>query len=145
LLERIASIDTQDDYINHDNLMKTIVALSKNLDRNGKILYTLMFIAAVENRDDVTRLVKTLTNNFKDYDNQNYVQTMTPFEMATKDLKILNNAFDFSLKNRNVALLKYILEGAEKLYLNASICDEQILNLMDDLHNKTNKEILRYL
>lgn len=72
-----------------------------------------MYIAAVERNPDITSIVRQGTANFSDYDYPQ-LKDEDPFTILTKDLKILDKAFEFALEIRNVALITYILEGAEK-------------------------------
>lgn len=103
-----------------------------------------MFIAAVENDEDLVKLIREKTENFEGYDHH-HLRDEIPFFILTKDLNVLDRAFQYALEIRNIALITYILEGAEKCFINASIRDDQILMLLEDIEDETNQEILRQL
>ena len=74
-----------------------------------------------------------------------YLNKEDPFLIVTTDLSILDSAFQYALETRNIAFIKYILEGAEKCFINASIHDGQILMLLESIKDETNQQILRLL
>ena len=103
-----------------------------------------MFIAAVEDDADLTKVIRERTKDFKGYE-YDLLKKEDPFFILTRDLNILDRAFQYALETRNITLIRYILEGAEKCFINASIHDNQILMLLENIKDETNQEILRLL
>ena len=127
-----------------ENMKLLIDSLSKNLHLNKSILYVLMFIAGSETNPEVSHFAKLRTFNFEGYEHPEQIGD-NPNELITKDLSILDRAFKYALREKSFFLLDYILSQAEKNYINVSIWDEQILDLLDDLSDPLNQKILKML
>ena len=96
-----------------------------------------MYIAGIENNKEIENFILSCTNNFALYPEFN-ISNRSAFDMVTadKNLTVLNKSVRYAIETRNETLLQYILNGADKLFLNASIRDEQILNILDDLNDE---------
>ena len=68
-----------------------------------------------------------------------------PFDIFTRNTNILDKALNYAINEVNIGLIMYILEGAEERFLNASIQDEQILCLLEDINEESHQQIIRYL
>lgn len=52
---------------------------------------------------------------------------------------------NYSLKLRSLSLIEYILKGAEDLFINASITEEQLLPLLINQNDETCQKILKFI
>ena len=132
------------DFKRIENMKKLIESLSTSLRADKSILYVLMFIAGWEQDPEISHFAKLKTFNFEGYEHPEDIGD-DPFELITKDLSILDRAFKYALREKSLFLINYILTAAEMNYINTSICDEQIIELLDDLNDPTNQKILKLL
>lgn len=145
-IERMGTFESQDDFSDHEKLKRNIITIANSIDYDDKIKFVLVYIAGIECDEEITNQVIASTNNFKSWPEFDLKQ-YSAFNLVTQDkeLMILNKSFTYALDTRNTAMVEYILNGAEKLFINASINDDQILDLLEDLDDKTNQKILRML
>ena len=68
-----------------------------------------------------------------------------PYDIVINDLRILNETMNYSLKLRSVSLIEYILKGAEDLFINASITEEQLLPLLINQNDEICQKILKFI
>jgi hypothetical protein len=137
-------IPSIEDFDGQENIKHLIINLSEGLNNDKRIIYFLIFIAAMEDNDFITSLVKEQTGNYEGYEYPEQIAD-NPFEMLEKDQNILDNAFKYALQKSNISMISYILDGADKSFLNCTIRDENILQFLYDLTDNTNVEILRLL
>ena len=67
------------------------------------------------------------------------------YEIIINDLRILNEAFAYSLKLKSLALIEYILNSWEKLYISPSINEKQISPLLIEHTDENVQQILRFI
>jgi hypothetical protein len=137
-------IPSIEDFDGHESIKRMIISLSDGLNNDKRIIYFLIFIAAMEDNDFITSLVKEKTGNYEGYEHSEQLAD-NPFEMLEKDQNILDYAFKYALQKSNISMILYILDGADKSFLNCTIRDENILQFLYDLTDNTNVEILRLL
>ena len=83
----------------------------------------LIFISATEPEKEIIEYIRECTNNFKwFYYPRGFKED--PYEVVISDLRILNEAFVYSLKLRSLSLIEYILNSCEKLYINPSVTEK---------------------
>ena len=128
-----------------DQALKEIIEfLWCNVKEDRSILYLLIFVCAIEQDDIVTKFIKEKTDNFEGYDFPEVSQD-DPTEIVIKDPIILNKTFSYGLSLRSLKLLNYIFDGAQILYLNPWITEDQILNLIYHQEDQNIQNILRLL
>lgn len=126
------------------SLYELIEYLCMNLDQETGILCLLMFIAAIENDDYITTFIRQRTDNFSGYYYPRGIREH-PYDIVTNDLRILNATFNYSLKLRSMNLLEYVLKGAEDLFINASVSEDQLLPLLINQYDEVNQQILKFI
>ena len=137
-IERMGTFDSQGDFNELEKLKRTIHSMAHQFEYDERIKYILVYIAGIEDNKDIENLILSCTNDFAAYPEFN-ISTRSAFDMVTadKDLTVLNKSVKYAIETRNLALLRYVLNGADNLFLNASIKDEQILDILDDLNDET--------
>jgi hypothetical protein len=115
---------------------KNIGEIVKNLclstRQDKSILYFLIYVAGVECDDELTIMIKNATDNYEGYEHPELINH-DPFDIITEDLSILDRSFKHALEIKSLVLIEYILNGADKLYLNAVINDDDVLKLIENL------------
>jgi hypothetical protein len=115
---------------------KNIGEIVKNLclstRQDKSILYFLIYVAGVECDDELTIMIKNATDNYEGYEHPELINH-DPFDIITEDLSILDKSFKHALEIKSLVLIEYILNGADKLYLNAVINDDDVLKLIENL------------
>lgn len=138
-------IDSKDDYSDVKRITRLVDTLAGRMPDDKDILSLLMYIAGIENNPDIAQAIRAATDNFAGYGAPEKQVDDDLFAMITEDPHIIDNAFDHALKNRSLSVLEYILEGADKVFINATINDDQILSLIEGLDEVNNQRILKYL
>lgn len=110
--------------------------LCSSIDGDKNILYFLIFVAGIEGEDDLTDKIKHATGNFKGYEGQPENVNYDPYHLITTDDKVLDRAFEHALNTKSLPLIKYILNGADKCFINATINDQQVLEIIESLNNR---------
>lgn len=104
----------------------------------------LIFISAIEPEKDITEYIREWTNNFKwFYYPRGFKED--PYEVVINDLRILNEAFIYSLRLRSLALIEYILNSCQNLYINPSVTEKHISPLLVDHEDENVQKILRFI
>lgn len=120
------------------DLNDTLDYLALNIADNKDVLFLLIFVAAIEGNEELTKTIKEKTNNFEGYDRtpeeENKLQNLV--DLITEDPDILNRAFAHALKIKSITLMEYIIEGAENYFINPCVDDNQILKLVEDYKNE---------
>lgn len=130
--------------ITNHSLGDLIEYLCEKYTEEAGVIYLLIFISAIEVEGDITRYIRQYTNNFEWY---YYPKGFNedPYDLIINDLRILNEAFSYSIKLRSLALIEYIMNSWEKLYINPSISEVQIIPLLLDHNDENVQNILRYI
>ena len=126
------------------NLYELIEYLWNNVDENKVIVWLLLYIAAIEDDKLITSFTKQRTNNFAWYYYPNGIK-QHPSDIVINDLRILNETLNYSLKLRSLSLIEYILKGAEELYINGSVTEEQLLPLLINQSDDACQKILKFI
>ena len=115
-----------------------------NVEEENGILWLLMFIAAIENDEYITTFIKQRTDNFSGYFYLRGIKEH-PYDIVINDLRILNATFNYSIKLRSINLIEYVLKGAEDLFINVSVSEEQLLPLLINQYDEINQQILKFI
>ena len=115
-----------------------------NVEEENGILWLLMFIAAIENDEYITTFIKQRTDNFSGYFYPRGIKEH-PYDIVINDLRILNATFNYSIKLRSINLIEYVLKGAEDLFINVSVSEEQLLPLLINQYDEINQQILKFI
>lgn len=130
LSEALPSIDKRKPHQRFNHLLEILDLLVLNIIEENKILSLLIYIAAIEDDEELTNLIKQKTDNFEGYLTQESAFGNTPLGMVTSDARILNSSFSYAIKIRSINVIEYILDGADRYFLNPSIDDDLILELI---------------
>ena len=126
------------------SLYELIEYLWNNADEEKEIVWLLLYIAAIEDDEYITGFIRQRTKNFIWYYYPRGLK-QPPYEVVINDLRILNETLNYSLKLRSLSLIEYILKGAEDLFINGSITEEQILPLLINQADDTCQKILKFI
>ena len=126
------------------SILSILEMLCSNIKSDNLVIYFLIFVAGMERKEDITNIIRSHTDNFTLY-SKTITEDEDPFEMISNDLSIVDKAFKHGLDIKSLVLIKYILESADKNYINATINDNQILRLIQDLEHDESKAILKYI
>lgn len=137
-------INTQQPRQNTKSILSILQQLCINVKPDSLVINFLIFVAGVERNPEITEVIKSQTNNYKSYKNQSNIND-DPYEMITTDLEIVDLALKHALQIKSLVLIKYILDNADKCYINATMNDRQILALIEDLGDETTQSILKYI
>ena len=108
------------------------------------MIYLLIFISAIETNPEVTQYIREWTKHFVWYYYPRGFKE-NPYDVVISDLRILNEAFVYSLKLRSLALIEYILNSCENLYINPSITEKHISPLLIDHEEENVQKILKFM
>ena len=111
---------------------------------DNKIINFLFFIAAVEDDEELTHVIKERTDNFERLFAPEAIQN-GPLALLTSDTRILNRAFSFSINLKNILVINYVLDGAEAHYLTPCVDDDLVFNLIKERKDEKCQEILKLL
>lgn len=115
----------------------------KYTEENG-VIYLLIFISAIEPEKEIMEYIRECTNNFKWFYYPHGFKE-DPYEIVINDFRIVNEAFAYGLKLRSLALIEYILNSWEKIYVNPSINEKQIIPLLIEYKDENVQKILKFI
>ena len=116
----------------------------KYAEEESGVIYLLIFISAIETNPEVTQYIREWTKHFVWYYYPRGFKE-NPYDVVISDLRILNEAFVYSLKLRGLALIEYILNSCENLYINPSITEKHISPLLIDHEEENVQKILKFM
>ena len=117
---------------------------AKYTEGESSVIYLLIFISGVETDQQVIQYIRKWTKDFQWYYYPRGFKE-NPNEVVINDLRVLNEAFIYSLKLRSLALIEYILNSCENLYINPSLTESHISPLLIDHEDKNVQKILKLI
>lgn len=126
------------------NVADIVKNLCINISQDSNILYFLIFVAGVERNEELTQMVRESSDNFEGYDHPELIDN-DPYEIVTKDSNVLDKSLQHALSIKSLVLLEYILNGADKCFINASMDDNQVLKIIENLDDPVYQGILKFI
>ena len=117
---------------------------AKYTEGESSVIYLLIFISGVETDPEVIQYIRKWTKDFQWYYYPRGFEE-NPNEVVVNDLRILNEAFIYSLKLRSLSLIEYILNSCENLYINPSLTESHISPLLIDHEDENVQKILKFI
>ena len=126
------------------NFKELVLLLCKLIKEDPDILYFLIFVAGVEKNEELTQMIRESSDNLEGYEPPEHVNK-DPYDIITTDLRVLDRSFKHALSSKSLPLIKYVLNGADKCFINASINDEEVLGIIEWLDDEECQDILKFL